>query len=209
MGSDVETLRKAGFNAMGIDNGKRSEFWRERRESPESLVMGNGKRMPFEDSTFDVIFCGCVFPHGGVVGTTFDTTSDFYEQRLELAGEMARVLKPGGKIVSCNPNRFFPFDIFHGHKAGKPILRPTMPWKRLLLSRGDYLGMFNRYGCVRATALPVENYWNFTNSKKSFKGRVMAAPVAFLFRLVSRVGFLRGSALNPWLIVMIEKGAAA
>jgi SAM-dependent methyltransferase len=204
VGIDVERLVEKGFNAFGIDNGKRTNLW-SRRRCQNRLIRGNGKHMPFEDESFDAIFCGCVFPHVGVVGTSFDTTADFVQQRLELAAEMARVLRPGGRIFTCNPNRYFPFDLFHGHQAGKATLRPTMPWQKLLLSCGDYFHLFRRFGCVRATALPVENYWSFTNSKKTLKGRLLAAPIASLLRLVSRVAVLRGSPLNPWLVVMVEK----
>ena len=206
VGADVERLVECGFDAYGLDNGKRTALWAARRRYPERLFRANGKRMPFKNETFDAIFCGCVFPHVGVVGTSFQTTEDFMEQRTELAKEMARVLRPGGRIIACNPNRFFPFDIFHGHQAGKVVLRPTLPWQHLLLSRGDYFRMFRAYDCVRATALPVEGYWSFTNSRKSVKGRILAAPIAALFRLVSRVSFLSGSPLNPWLIVMLDKG---
>jgi SAM-dependent methyltransferase len=204
VGADVERLVGSGFDAFGIDNGKRTSHWA-RRQCRERLIHGNGKHMPFEDACFDVIFCGCVFPHVGVRGTSFDVTPDFGRQRLELAAEMARVLRPGGRIFACNPNRYFPFDLFHGHEAGKATLRPTMPWQRLLLSRGDYYRLFAPFDCVRATALPVESYWSFTNSRKTWKGQVLSAPVAFLLTMVSRIAFLRGSPLNPWLVVMIEK----
>jgi len=207
VGADVEQLVAAGFDAYGIDNGKRVAHWW-RRNCPERLYCGNGKHMPFEDASFDLMFCGCVFPHVGVVGTTFRTTADYFEQRLALAAEMARVLRAGGRIVSCNPNRFFPFDIFHGHQAGKITLRPTPPWHHLLLSRGDYLEMFRRVGCVRAVALPVKGYWSFANSRKTWRGRLLAAPVDLLFRLVSSTSILRSSPLNPWLIVMLEKDSA-
>ena len=205
VGADVDSLSAAGFKAVGIDNGKRSAQWLARRRYPQRLISGNGKRMPFPDGAFDAIFCGCVFPHVGVEGTTFNTTPDFHEQRLELARDMARVLKPGGKIFSCNPNRFFPFDIFHGHQAGRPVLRLTMPWDPLLLSVADYRRMFSASCSVTVSPLPVENYWNFTNSRKTLKGRILSAPIRALFRVVSRIKPLRGSPLNPWLIVRIEK----
>lgn len=205
VGADVDALAGAGYRAVGIDNGKRTAQWRARRRFPERLISANGKHMPFPDHTFDAIFCGCVFPHVGVEGVTFNTTKDFYEQRTELADEMVRVLKPGGRIFSCNPNRYFPFDIFHGHQAGKPVLRPTMPWDRLLLSVGDYRELFSRRCRVRVSAIGNESYWNFTNSRKSLKGKILSAPVRALFKFVSHVGVLRGSPFNPWLIVRIEK----
>jgi SAM-dependent methyltransferase len=209
-GTDVELLAENGFNAVGIDCGKRAAEWSARRRWPRRYLMANGKHMPFPDAIFDAVFCGCVFPHVGVQGVTYRVTPDYQEQRDELAREMARVLKPGGKIVTCNPNRWFPFDIFHEHTAEKFVLRPTPPWARLLLSRGDYERMFRRAGCRRTTALPVENYWGFTHSRKTLKGRIFSAPVRLLFWLASRdmLKPLRSSCLNPWLIVLIEKDPA-
>jgi hypothetical protein len=69
--------------------------------------------------------------------------------------------------------------------------------------------MFSAFGSFRTRALPNEDYWAFTNSKKSLKGRIMAAPVSALFRVVSRVPVLRGSPLNPWLVVEVQKLQAA
>lgn len=207
VGADVDALADAGWDAYGLDNGKRHSHWAARRKQPQRLFQANGKHMPFAGETFDIVYCGCVFPHVGVIGTTFETTPDFWQQRSALAGEVARVLKPAGSLISCNPNRFFPFDIFHGHQAGKPVLRPTMPWEKLLMSQGDYERMFRPFGRFHTSALPNENYWSFGNSKKTWKGRLMAAPVSATFRVVSRIPALRASPLNPWLIVQIEKSA--
>jgi SAM-dependent methyltransferase len=207
VGADVEALCDAGFDAYGIDNGVRSSTWK-RRRYPQRLVMANGKHMPFHDETFDCVFCGCVFPHVGVEGSSYKVTPDYREQRLELAKEMGRVLKPGGRIIASNPNRWFPFDIFHEHTHDRFRARPTSPTDPLLLSRRDYERLFASAGCVRATGLPVAGYWSLTNSRKSFKGRIASFPVRFLFRVASSVKPLRTSFINPWIIVMIEKANA-
>jgi SAM-dependent methyltransferase len=204
VGADVEALCDAGFDAYGIDNGVRSNIWK-RRKYPERLVMANGKHMPFADRTFDCVFCGCVFPHVGVQGSSYKVTPDYHEQRLELASEMSRVLRPGGKIIASNPNRWFPFDIFHEHTATRFRMRPTFPNDPLLLSRHDYEELFSKAGCIRATGLPVDGYWSFANSSKSLKGRIASLPIRLMFRLASSVKPLRTSFVNPWLIVMIEK----
>jgi SAM-dependent methyltransferase len=206
VGTDVEVLCAAGFDAIGIDCGKRAALWR-RRQLPDRYVFANAKNLPFEDSTFDCVFSGCFFPHVGVDGTTYNVTFDYFQQRLRLAQEMSRVLKPGGKIICCNPNRNFPFDIFHGHEAGRLTLRPTSPRNPLLLSLDDYVDLFARNGCARFVALPIGKYWTFAGSRKTLRGRIMSFPVRLWFWLVSRQAFscLRRSFLNPWLIVMIEK----
>jgi SAM-dependent methyltransferase len=205
-GIDVDLLGDQGFEAIGIDCGNRSKVWPHRRRR-DRLFMANGQHLPFEDNFFDIAFCGCVFPHVGVVGDTFQVTPQYREDRLQLAREMARVVRPGGKIVVSNPNRYFPFDIFHGRPSGGFKVRPYSPRDPFLLSVSDYRKMFNQAGCSRATALPVTGYWGFVRSKNSWKGRLMGMPVRFLFWLVSRnsLSFLRGSPLSPWIVVELEK----
>jgi SAM-dependent methyltransferase len=205
-GVDVDLLNDRGYEAVGIDCGNRSGTWPRRRHR-DRLFMANGQRLPFEDASFDVAFCGCVFPHVGVEGDSFRTTPRYREDRAELAREMARVVRPGGKIVVSNPNRFFPFDIFHGRAAGGYKVRPYWPTDPFLLSVADYRRLFRPAGCSRARALPVEGYWGFIRSKNHWKGWALGLPVQFLFWLVSRepVRFLRGSPLSPWLVVLIEK----
>jgi SAM-dependent methyltransferase len=204
VGADVDALCDAGFDAYGIDNGVRSNSWK-RRRYPHRLVMANGKHMPFQDGTFDCVFCGCVFPHVGVQGSSYKVTPDYNEQRLELAAEMARILRPGGKVIASNPNRWFLFDIFHEHTADRFRVRMTLPTDPLLLSRRDYERLFAPAGCTRAKGLPVEGYWSFANSRKSLKGRIASLPVRLLFRTASAIKPLRTSFINPWIIVMIEK----
>lgn len=206
VGTDVDELCAAGFNAMGVDCGKRSSIW-PTRQFPERLVMANVGNLPFADASFDFIISGCFFPHVGVDGASYDVVPDYYALRLKLAREITRVLKPGGRVITCNPNRWFPFDIFHGHTANHASMRPSSPFNPLLPSRGDYGKLFGDAGCRNIRALPVEGYWAFTGSSKSLKGRMLSAPIRFLFWLVSRkpLRFLRGSCVNPWLIVMIEK----
>jgi hypothetical protein len=104
-----------------------------------------------------------------------------------------------------NPNRLFPFDIFHEHTANNFRLRFHLPSDPILLSRLDYQRLFSPTGCESTVGLPVSGYWSFTNSRKTLKGRIASAPVRFLFWLVSAFEPLRTSFLNPWIIVLVEK----
>ena len=205
-GLDVDVLSEHGFDVMGIDSGNRSCLWRQRREQTR-LLLANGMRLPFAEDTFDAAFCGCVYPHVGVVGDSNRVRADVVRQRSELAREMVRVLKPGGRIIVSSPNRLFPLDLFHGREPGDYLPRINLPWSRFLLSRRDYQTLFTSAGTGMVRALPVENYWGFVGSKNSLKGRLLSLPIRFVFWLVSRrpMAWLRVSPLNPWIVVMAEK----
>lgn len=205
-GVDVDLLRDDGFDSVGIDCGNRTAVW-PRRQHGERLLLANGKHLPFDDNSFDAAFCGCVFPHVGVVGDSNITAADVDDQRLQIAAEMVRVLRPGGHVIVSSPNRWFLFDIFHGRQPGSFTPRFNPPSSRFLLSVGDYERLFRRAGTGAATALPVENYWGFIRSRHSWKGTLLGMPVRFVFWLVSRpgMGFLRGSPINPWVVVMLQK----
>ena len=205
-GVDVDLLRAAGYESVGIDCGNRTAVW-PRRKAIDYLLLANGKHLPFPDNSFDAAFCGCVFPHVGVVGDSNIPAPDVDAQRRELAHEMARVVRPGGYIVVSSPNRWFPFDIFHGRTPGSYTPRFNPPSARFLLSVGDYTRLFSDAGCRRARPLPVENYWGFVRSKHTLRGWLLGLPVRFIFWLTSRKAFawLRGSVLSPWLVVLLEK----
>lgn len=205
-GVDVDLLVNDGFSAVGIDCGNRSRVWPRRRQR-ERLLMANGKHLPFAADTFDAVFCGCVFPHVGVMGDSYRVTPQFRHDRLQLAREMARVVRPGGRIVVSSPNRWFPCDLFHGRDTGSYRIRPYWPGDPFLLSIGDYRQLFVSAGCKTVYALPVSGYWGFIRARESWKGRVLRLPVQFLFWLVSQPVFagLRGTVLNPWIVVCVEK----
>lgn len=206
-GVDVDLVNAAGFECIGIECGKRAAVWKN-REQKHRLLLANGKRLPFSDATFDAVFCGCVFPHVGVVGDSSVTAHDCYAQRLSLAKDMSRVLTPDGYVLVSSPNRHFPLDLFHGRGEGRLAPKVNWPTSRFLLSVSDYAAMFREAGCLGPVrSLPVTNYWGFIRSRRSLKGFVLGLPVRSLFWATSNFSLLRGSFIDPWLVVLIQKSA--
>lgn len=205
-GVEVDVLNRAGFDCIGIDNGNRTKVW-PRRDHCDNFLLANGLNLPFPDKTFDGVFCGCVFPHVGVVGDTSTVNDHYFEDRLQLAREMVRVLRVGGHATVGSPSRLFPFDIFHGRTPGSYKPRINLPTNPFLLSFGDYRKLFTAAGCDRAEPLPVDGYWGFVRSKHSLKGRLFGAPVQANFWLVSQpwARILRRSPLTPWIVVLASK----
>jgi SAM-dependent methyltransferase len=205
VGIDVDLLTEEGWDMAGIDCGNRTAEWPARHHR-ERLYLANGKALPFEDQTFDLVYCGCVFPHVGVDGDSNRVLPNYHQERLQIATEMTRVLKPGGSIMVSSPNRAFPLDLFHGRSETQPLPRWNPPTSRFLLSAGDYRSLFTEAGCSQFELQPVNGYWGFLRKGQNWKGRMITWPVRTVFNLVSTdaLKFLRGSVINPWLVMMMR-----
>jgi len=203
-GIDIDILTEQGYDVVGIEIGNRTGAWN-KRTNKNRLLLANGMFMPFKDETFDLIYMGCVLPHVGVVGDSFVVKEDYYEIRLKLATEMSRVLKKTGFMAVSSPNGNAPFDLFHDREVGKYMPRINHPGDPVIPTVKDYRKMFIDAGSRKVTTLPSRKYWGFIRSRKSFKGFILSIPVRFLFWFTSIFGFLRGSFIDPWLVVKIEK----
>jgi SAM-dependent methyltransferase len=199
VGTEVDELGMADITAAGIDCGNRVRLWA-RRRYPNRLLLANGLHLPFPDRSFDGVFCGCVFPHVGVRGDSYEVLPDYYRHRLRLACEIARVLKPNGRLFAANPNRLFPFDMFHKGQAGSLRPRWNSPRDPFLLSLRDLRELFAEAGFRSTRAIPPRHYWSFNRSQRTLKGRLLGLPVRALFR-VNGFAPLRSSFLAPWLVV--------
>lgn len=62
----------------------------------DGIVLGVGERLPFADDTFDLILSNEVIEH--------------VADDREYAAEMARVARPGGRIIVFAPNRWYPVE---------------------------------------------------------------------------------------------------
>jgi SAM-dependent methyltransferase len=205
-GIDVDVLAAGQIDAAGVDCGARTAAWPARR-CPERLIHANGMNLPFESAWFDAAYCGCVFPHVGVVGDSNRPAPGCHEARLKLAREMARVVKPGGYILVSSPNRWCPVDIFHGRTPERPLPRLNPPASRFLLSPADYRALFAAAGCDWFELQPVTAYWGFVNRAETWKGRALIWPVQQVFRMAAwaPLRVLRAAPFSPWLVMLMRK----
>ncbi len=207
VGSDVEQLVEDGFDAYGVDAGNRSEYWNRRKEK-HRYVLANGKHLPFNNESFDVVIMGCVLPHIGVLGDTYVTTEDATTERSMAAREMLRVLRPNGHIIVSSPNKRCPIDFFHRNKVQRHVPRLHSTKRDFLLSVEDYSAFFSDDQTSRApSVLPIGDYWGFYSSSEYLLGRILQLPVKLYFSALSTnvLAPLRNTALNPWLILHFQK----
>ncbi|RIL07156.1 MAG: hypothetical protein DCC71_04065 [Proteobacteria bacterium] len=208
VGSDVEVLGAAGYEAYGVDAGGRPQLWR-RRSHPERFFFANAKHLPFRDERFDFVFLCCVIPHIGVVGDTYVTAPGYAEERQRAWDEALRVLKPGGQIMLSAPNKRCPLDLFHRKFHWVHLPRVHSPFEGFLLSVGEYREqLVARGGCRDFEVLPLEGYWGFFISSGYWLGRLLQLPIRLVFKLMTweATRWLRGTFLNPWLVVRAQKG---
>lgn len=85
------------------------------KHTPDTVV-GNAEQLPFADESFDLIICNQVF--------------EYFEDPSRAAGEMHRVLRPGGRLVASNPACYPPW----GDTAWRIMPRG---WKLLLKDFSD------------------------------------------------------------------------
>lgn len=64
--------------------------------SSDGVVQGVGEHIPFADNTFDLVFSNEVIEH--------------VQDDARYAAEMARVVRPGGRILLFCPNRWYPVE---------------------------------------------------------------------------------------------------
>lgn len=85
-GIQSEWLKSKGYQVTSIDVEKVYEH---------ALVVDANKDLPFEDSSFDLIWCSEVIEH--------------LNDPTHFRAEAMRLLKPGGKLVLTTPNSYFWF----------------------------------------------------------------------------------------------------
>ncbi|MFZ1753592.1 MAG: class I SAM-dependent methyltransferase [Caldilineaceae bacterium] len=100
VGMYVRALQTHAAQVHGLDIEGEHLLGAVENASDAGLVLGRGEQLPYPDNSFDLLLSHEVIEH-------------VQDDRL-AAGEMARVLRPGGRAVIFAPNRLYPFET-HGH----------------------------------------------------------------------------------------------
>jgi len=93
----TEEIRKMGFTTTGIDPAEGSVETASNHARMNGLdikyEVGSGENLPYEDASFDVVFCCDVLEH--------------VQDLPKVISEISRVLKPGGLFIYDTLNRTF------------------------------------------------------------------------------------------------------
>ncbi len=82
------------FTGLDISEGMINESKKRLSEFKNvELVVSKGEKLNFKDNSFDAVFCSGTLHH--------------LDNQLQGLKEMARVLKPGGRITVMEPNKYF------------------------------------------------------------------------------------------------------
>lgn len=203
-GADVDTLVDSGINAYGIEPFPRNKAWRFRKHQ-DRLIEGDGRRLPFGDGTFDVIYCMQVLEHVGYEDNQrFDITK-LKEERKKFVSELNRVLATGGIIILATPNRHFGVDM--GHGANLWGLRFHSPFSDFLASFKEIRSFFlQKGGGSHIVTLPYQGYiiWDSYNKNYPVIRRLRPVIKTYL-AILDRLPFLRSSFLSPVLLLALKK----
>ncbi|WJW76304.1 class I SAM-dependent methyltransferase [Thiohalobacter sp. IOR34] len=213
--ADVFELQSNGFRqTYGIDMGWRAVWWGEHGLDPRYLCLSDGRTLPFEDETFDVVISLGVIEHVGAVGETAELYPDYEASRIRFLREATRVLKKDGNLVIACPNRGFPIDFQHNISrvkflqdvASKTGLSFHSPWNPFLPSYADIRNyLCHLDGDYSVRPLAVANYLGL-----AFRNSPLLKPVSGLFRLYLQLidrlpSFLMMTGLNPYLLANITR----
>ena len=202
-GVSVDLLVERGFDAWGNDLSQLRKWqWRERVHQ-DRLVVASGLSLPFADGFFDVVISSGVIEHIGVDETSIPRyavapRADRDELRARFLRELLRV---GRTIYIDCPNGAFPIDFWHGDAPGSA---------RFHSPREGFLPAFREIAALvpgaRVEALSPYKRLQFRQAARHWYGRAFGGVGELYFRWMPRA--IAKSALNPFLIVRIERQAA-
>lgn len=220
VGVIAECFARDGFEAYGVDLPKAARFWAAAGRSPERYFCADATRLPFADSSFDVVLSMGVIEHIGTITGHCTLAHDHQRARADYARELVRVLKSGGRLLVSCPNKNFPVDIHHG--PGDELTQPGRLRREIstraglnvhctwgshhLLSFPEVRDLFRAAGASRVTPLPARGYFAFDGISERMPKALAALGTSAIRAYVERLPIaLRGTALDPFVLAEVSR----
>lgn len=129
MGHAVAALRQLGYDAWGLEPGGRlNDALPEMRAFVHPCFSQDVPRLYPEMEKFDLAMSNGVIEHVGTRDGNADLVPNYRGFREIFVTSQLALLRPGGLLLICGPNRLFPFDFQHGHYYGPlPTLKKALP----------------------------------------------------------------------------------
>lgn len=166
----IDPLLEAIDIANRLDSGAKVKF-----------IHGDGLNLPFKDEVFDVVICAQVYEHS--------------QAPSQLAGEIRRVLVPGGCCFFSGPNRLWPIEYHYDwcciHWLPRCLVERYCQYQQghsydLILYnywqlRALWKGFESHYYTLRLVYEPEK----FLESSERYRwARIVPKPIASLFRFL-------------------------
>lgn len=213
VGTIVSAMRSDGLDAVGVDMCALARRWAERGLDPAGFAVADAVALPFADGAFDAVMALGVVEHVGTLTGHLTLAPDWRAQRRLFAAELARVTRPGGRVLIACPNKWFPVDVQHGPAD---LLTPGAAWRRRLFERlalnvhptwgayhlASYADLWSWYGRSQVHPLPLSGYFGFSALDRPGVPRLAArAARAWVEDLPAA---LRATPANPYLLAEIR-----
>jgi SAM-dependent methyltransferase len=134
LGCAIIALRELGYDAWGLEPGGRlNDADSDVRNYIYTCFSQDIPSLYPEMEKFDLIMSHGVIEHVGTSDGNAALVPDYESFRKIFIASQLTLLRPGGLLLVCGPNRLFPFDFQHGHRYGLlPALKTRLPFLKYL-----------------------------------------------------------------------------
>ncbi len=212
IGAIVSCLLDDGYDAVGVDMRAVAALWAAAGLDPGAFVVGAATTLPFSDGAFDAVMALGVVEHIGTLTGHLTLAPDWKAQRRAVAAELARVTRPGGRVLIACPSKWFPVDVQHGPTdALTPAPRRGRIFERFGVNvhqtwgayhLPSYADLWSWYGRDRVRPLPLDGYFGFSALERPGIPRA-AARLARTW-VADLPPFLRATPLNPYVLAEVS-----